>query len=345
MAKSRLVDLQSAAAPKLKLTSEIFAIYQREKDDTKGTLKYIWRCLKDHFGHLRPDQINRQTCIGYRNKRNASDGTIIRELGALRAALRRFDPNTPAVFDFPKAPPPRNRHLTREEAANLLQACELPHVRLYIVLALCTGARKTALLQLTWDRVDMENGQIDLGIGEANKGRAVVPLNQSAREALDEAYKARLTDHVIEYMGKSIKDIKRGFTTAAKKAGLEDIYPHALRHTAAVWMAENGVPMSEIAQYLGHSSTRVTERVYARYSTNYLQKAASSLELGAIAPLSTLDLTPKPEAQPLERMARVTRLELAASAVTELPSSVQAAQSLTFLFNRHPFRTLFTQNV
>jgi integrase len=52
-----------------------------------------------------------------------------------------------------------------------------------------------------------------------------------------------------------------------------------LRHTAAVWMAEGGTPMSEIAQYLGHSTTLVTEKVYARYSPEYLKKAAAQLEI------------------------------------------------------------------
>jgi hypothetical protein len=36
--------------------------------------------------------------------------------------------------------------------------------------------------------------------------------------------------------------------------------PHVFRHTAAVWMAEADVPMEQIAQYLGHTSTRVTFR-------------------------------------------------------------------------------------
>jgi integrase len=50
-------------------------------------------------------------------------------------------------------------------------------------------------------------------------------------------------------------------------------------HTAAVWMAEAGVPIPEIAQYLGHSNSRTTERVYARYSPGYLQGAARALSL------------------------------------------------------------------
>jgi integrase len=55
-----------------------------------------------------------------------------------------------------------------------------------------------------------------------------------------------------------------------------------LRHTAAVLMAENGVPMSEISQYLGHNSTETTERVYARYSPDYLRKAAGVLNLPSV---------------------------------------------------------------
>lgn len=54
--------------------------------------------------------------------------------------------------------------------------------------------------------------------------------------------------------------------------------PQFLRHTAAVWMAEAKPPMAEIAQYLGHEDDRITQRVYARYSPDYLRQAAAALE-------------------------------------------------------------------
>ena len=105
--------------------------------------------------------------------------------------------------------------------------------------------------------------------------------NSSAETLLLRAYKARLTNHVIEYNGHPIKDIKRGFKQTVLRSSLaKKVNPHMLRHTAAVWMAENEIPMSQISQYLGHSSTEITERVYARYSPQFLQKAASSLEIG-----------------------------------------------------------------
>lgn len=279
VALRRLVDLQKFDAEVLTTVRDVYEHYQREKENKYKNLEYIWKNLEAHFGYLRPDQITRAICKDYIAKRNVQPGTIIRELGALRAALNWYNPKNGAVFFFPKAPPPRDRYLSRNEFKSLLDTCTEPHIKLYIILAVTTAARKSAILELTWERVDFAKGQIDLGTGEENKRRALVPMNQSAMNALKAAYQGRLTNHVIEYKGKSVKDIKRSFATTAKNAKLSDMHPHVLRHTAAVWMAEGGVPMSEIAQYLGHSSTRVTERVYARYSPEYLKKAARVLEL------------------------------------------------------------------
>lgn len=63
-----------------------------------------------------------------------------------------------------------------------------------------------------------------------------------------------------------------------KRAKLPGTVPHDLRHSAAVWMAEAGISMDEIAQLLGHSDPGVTFKVYARFPPNYLRKAASALE-------------------------------------------------------------------
>jgi integrase len=50
------------------------------------------------------------------------------------------------------------------------------------------------------------------------------------------------------------------------------------RHTAGVWMAQADVPMQKISQFMGHTSTRVTERTYARYSPSFMKDAAAALE-------------------------------------------------------------------
>jgi integrase len=112
------------------------------------------------------------------------------------------------------------------------------------------------------------------------KGRAAVPIAEWVRPALDEAHRGALSDHVIEWGAQRVSSIKKGFTGAVRRAGLgPDVTPHVLRHTAAVWMAEDGVPMDEIAQYLGHTDSRTTYRVYARFSPDHLRRASKALEL------------------------------------------------------------------
>ncbi|MBF0251664.1 MAG: site-specific integrase [Alphaproteobacteria bacterium] len=244
-----------------------------------------WKRLKPHFGHLRPDQINRMTCRAYtedRRRAGVSDGTIIKELTTLRAALRWHDKNTPAQFEMPSAPAPRERYLTKEEFIALRDACSRPHVKLFVILALSTAGRASAILELTWDRVDFERGLIRLAIPDDHgrkKGRAIVPMTTMARAALEEAKRGALTNHVIEYAERPVASVKKGFGDACRRAGLEGVTPHTLRHTAAVWMAEAGTPMTEIATFLGHTDSQITERVYARYSPEYLRTAATALDL------------------------------------------------------------------
>ncbi len=107
-------------------------------------------------------------------------------------------------------------------------------------------------------------------------------MNASLRAALSVAKKAALTDNVIEWGGKPAQSIKTGFYKAAADAGLKGISPHTLRHTAAVHLAAAGVPMSKIAQYLGHSNTSVTERVYARFAPDHMRAEAEILDFDKV---------------------------------------------------------------
>ena len=111
-----------------------------------------------------------------------------------------------------------------------------------------------------------------------NKGRATVPINETALQALSEARQTATCDYVIEWGGQKVASVKKGIEGAARRAGLK-CTPHVLRHSAACLMAEARTPMTEIASYLGHKDSRTTERVYAKYSPDYLRGAADALEL------------------------------------------------------------------
>ena len=263
--------------------ADVMQAYLKDKEHAASDparLGFAWDRLRPLFGSLLPHQVTRDMCRRYAEGRSGSPGTVRRELATLRAGLRWFDPQTRAVFELPPPPPPRERHLSRDEYERLADAAHrTPHVYLFVILALATAARASALLELAWNRVDLERGITRLGIGTRLKGRATVPITDRARQALTEARECALTPFVIEYGGKRVLRIRKAFMRAVARAGLgPDVTPHTLRHSAAVWMAEAGTPMAEIAQYLGHSSPDITYRVYARFSPSYLRGAAAALE-------------------------------------------------------------------
>ena len=252
------------------------------------TMGYEWRSLGPRLGARSAADITEADCNAYvaaRRAQGRSDGTIWTELGRLRSALRwaenkRLIDRAPKIYR-PAAPPPRDLRLTREQVLTFLSACALPHVRLFVTLAVTTGARMSAVLQLTWDRVDFESGTIryhDPARTKTRKGRATAPMNTMARNALTEAQRGALTPFVIEWAGQPVASVKKALASAGKRSGLPWVTAHVFRHSAACAMAEAGIPMSEIAQMLGHSDSRVTEKVYARFSPTYLRGAAAALE-------------------------------------------------------------------
>ena len=303
--------------------ADLFKAYvedRKQKGKPTRNPEDSWKQLKPHFGTRpvidmkvddaegkmqsrgRTVDISTAHCLAYAEQRKADGvavGTIWTELTMLRTicnwAAKKVNPpliDTPPYITIPAKPAPKDRWLTHEEAEALLAAARMHHVRLFIILALTTAGRAGAILDLTWDRVDFEAGTINLRnpeLGETRKGRALVPMNGMSRPALLEARAGAQTPYVIEWNAEKVLKIRKGFESAVKRAGLgEDVTPHVLRHTAAVWMAQAGVPMSEISQYLGHSNEVITARVYARYSPQHLARAAEALTLPGLRVVTPL---------------------------------------------------------
>jgi integrase len=243
----------------------------------------LWKALEPAFGHKLGSSVTKEDCRAYaamRKRKGKAASTIRTELEFLRSCLRHhYGKSAPALW-IPPASKPRDRYLTRDELETLLAHISAPHVKLFVILAVSTGARMGAVLDLTWDRVDFKAGTIDFlpaGRAQTNKRRVVVPMNTRARAALLEAFEGRQTDHVIEYSSQPVASVKKAIRSAANRSGIS-CSPHVLRHTAGVWMAQANVPMQKIAQCLGHTSTRVTELHYARYSPGFMADAMAALE-------------------------------------------------------------------
>lgn len=266
---------------------EAVAAYLSAKADMLSIVraKTAWKAAESFWGKLPIARVDKQAAKDYQLKyrTRCKPITVRNELAVIRAALNwaakeRLIETAPFV-QMPSLPPPSVGHLSKAEFRQLLDGAERPHVKLFLKLAVATGARTNALLDLTWDRVDFARGLIILnaaGRVQTSKYRATVPMNAQIREALTEAKDGALSPYVIEHGREKVGSIRKGFQAACGRSGIKAT-PHMLRHSAAVWMAEERVPMVQIAQYLGHSDSRITESVYARFSPDFLAGAAQAL--------------------------------------------------------------------
>jgi integrase len=134
--------------------------------------------------------------------------------------------------------------------------------------------------------VDFPRGMIRFGGARGNKRRNPVPIADALRPYLLEARSGATTTHVLEHGGKPISSIKTGFNAACRRAQIQGVTPHTLRHTAATWMVEAGVPTAEVARFLGNTE-KMIEKVYGKHSPNYLRSAARALT-GPLAPKTLL---------------------------------------------------------
>jgi integrase len=278
--------------PKAAVTSisRLLADYLADRTERAipGLERLTWahKPLLRHFADKPITTITGATCRAYLRARLAEDvgpSTVRTELQALHAALNWAAKSgailAMPVIELPPRPPPRQRWLTRAEADALIAACRAHHVRLFCIVALHTAARKSDILGLQWHRVDLDRRLVDF-VGartQTRKGRARVPINDTLHAALSEAFRCRETEYVIEYAGGPVASIKHGFGDACVRAGLTDVTPHTLRHTAATWMAQAGVSLWDIAGFLGHSNPQMVAEVYGHWSPDHLKLAAKAL--------------------------------------------------------------------
>lgn len=239
-----------------------------QKITDAGTQQYNCEHLKRHIGLIETNMISNATARLYKEarlldknhnrKQTVQQSTIKRELNIFRAAINwawsedheKWFPNRPGkpTFQMPVSDSlPRQNYLTKEQAKMIIDKCKSPHIKLFIKLALASGARRSAITELRWENVNFERKEIDFGISYSTKLRPVYKMSDSIYKDLKAAYKKRTTDWVIEWRGKRAADVKRGLTYAGKQCGISWLTPHVLKHTLISWLVSDGVPYDTIA--------------------------------------------------------------------------------------------------
>lgn len=240
----------------------------------------------------------------WRAASGAGGHTISRDLAAVRGALtwswkHQLIDHPPFIADIPahhKAPA-RDRVLSLEEVAALLEACKRRpdrwHVIWFIIIELGTAGRPQAVLELTDANIDLERNLIDPnqpGRLHLRKRRAVVPIAKAVQP-----WVATRTGKVIKYeipitRAKSLQSngrdsfkrttvsIKKAWRSACLEAKVEGATPKTLRHTMLTWLAERGVPYEQRQVLAGHSKQGTTARNYEHLSPDYLRDAVTHID-------------------------------------------------------------------
>lgn len=199
------------------------------------------------------------------------------------------------------------RSLTVEEASRLLEVAAATRMGPYVTVGLMLGLRPGEMCGLRWSDVDIE--QRILTVRQARKreyddqGREVMvfgdpktpkskrslrmpaPVAEALGRQRTEQAKQRLlvgeawTDHDLVFSTQlgtpmSPSNLRRELGQLTERAGLGRWHPNELRHSAASLLSAAGVPMEEVMDLLGHTDTRMLERVYRHRVSKAVEAAA-----------------------------------------------------------------------
>ncbi len=169
------------------------------------------------------------------------------------------------------------RYLDAEEINLLISNCP-PHLKPIVLAALNTGMRKSEILHLTWDRVDLKNRLILLDRTK-NGERREIPMNNLMVKLFSSLPRHLRVPYVFwnHDKQKPYTNITEGFQSALKKSGIKNFRFHDLRHTFASILIMSDVDISSVSELLGHTSIKMTQR-YAHLSPAHLRKAVDIFE-------------------------------------------------------------------
>ena len=210
----------------------------------------------------------------------------------LRAAERKWKwlDKAPII----KVNQPKNkriRWLEPHEALRLINECPEP-LKSVVQFALSTGLRRSNIINLEWQQIDMQRKVAWINPEDSKSGKAIgVALNDTScqvlRNQIGNHHKwvfvhreaANRNDGTMTPEIRKMRvDNNRSWNSALKRAGIEDLRFHDLRHTWASWLVQSGVPLSILQEMGGWESIEMVRR-YAHLAPNHLTEHAKQIDV------------------------------------------------------------------
>ena len=256
-------------------------------------IAYAMKAILPILGPLMLSDINGAVTRRYEKTRNRGPSTVHKELGVLQAAINFCHTEgyltAPVKVKLPAKTPPRDRWLTRDDAAKLLRAAwrnpKAKHLARFILIALYTGTRSEAIMSLQF-MPNTEGGYVDTdkgmmyrwGIGEAEtkKRKTTIPIPRQLLAHL-RCWERDGSRYVVHVRGCRVGHVKSAWKAALEQSGIEHCTRHDLRHTAITWAMQRNADKWVAAGYFG-VSLEVLESVYGHHHPDYMQSAVRAME-------------------------------------------------------------------
>lgn len=276
----------------------VLTIYAQEHGPTVASperIAYAIEAMAPFWAELMVNAIKKETCRAYaryREGQGVKTSTARRELQTLSAALTYCVGEGRLTLAPPVALPPksepRDRWLTRDEAAALIRAARRTgnhHLARFILIGLYTGTRKAAILSLQW-MPNFSGGHVDLNKSHMYRASATARATNKRQPPIKIPRKLLLhmrcwhsdtRQFVIEWRGERVGNIKTAWKTVCREVGISDATPHTLRHTSITWAMQRGARIEDASGFYG-VSIETLQRVYWHHHPDYQESVHEALE-------------------------------------------------------------------
>jgi len=225
---------------------------------------YRLNTLDSKLGHHSLAALTPAVVSDYRNTRLkvVSAGTVLRELGVLSRVLSACRQewgievrNSVTEIQKPKAPRGRDRRL-RQGEIDLILAVLQPTMQAVVRFAIETAMRRGEIAAMKFEDVDRAHRTLLIPATKTGVPRTI-PLSCGAFQIIEGMGDKDARGPVF---GMTATTISQAFRRACRRAGLEDLHLHDLRHEATSRLFEKGLAVMEVALVTGHADVRMLAR-------------------------------------------------------------------------------------
>jgi integrase len=240
--------------------------------------KKSWKCdyyslnahLNPYFGEFKVGEITTLKIEKYRAERlkeGVRKSTTNRELALLKRMFNLAvdwgylqENRARKIKQFSEKDNIKERVLSEQEEPRLLEE-STDHLKPIITTALNTGMRKSEILNLKWDQIDLEQRFILIENTKSGENRTV-PINDVLLEVVKNLETNKKSNYVFSNpeTSRPFKTVRRAFENACRRAGITNMRFHDLRHTFGTRLIQRGVDIVTVQNLLGHHSVTVTQR-------------------------------------------------------------------------------------